>query len=131
MDAKSGANIKPGKFVAGDKETTFPIYDGTIGPAVIDIGKFYAETGMFTYEPGYTSTGSCESKITYIDGDKGELFYRGYPIEELAEKSDFSEVSYLLMKGELPTAKELEKFKWDITHHTMVHEQLTTFYRGF
>ncbi|MFL6822599.1 MAG: citrate (Si)-synthase, partial [Xanthobacteraceae bacterium] len=73
MDAKTGANIKSGKFVVGDKETTFPIYDGTIGPAVIDIGKFYAETGMFTYDPGYTSTGSCESKITYIDGDEGIL----------------------------------------------------------
>jgi Citrate synthase, C-terminal domain len=81
MDAKTGANIKTGKFVVGDRDTTFPIYEGTIGPSVIDIGKFYAETGMFTYDPGYTSTGSCESKITYIDGDEGILLYRGYPIE--------------------------------------------------
>ena len=104
MDAKTGANIKSGKVVVGDKETTFPIYDGTIGPAVIDIGKFYAETGMFTYDPGYTSTGSCESKITYIDGDEGILLYRGYPIEQLAEHGDFLETCYLLLYGELPTA---------------------------
>ncbi|HMJ31849.1 MAG TPA: citrate (Si)-synthase, partial [Xanthobacteraceae bacterium] len=78
MDAKTGANIKSGKFVVGDREHSFPIYEGTIGPSVIDIGKFYAETGMFTYDPGYTSTGSCESKITYIDGDEGILLYRGF-----------------------------------------------------
>src|SRR4029453_18870219 len=95
MDAKTGANIKSGKFVVGDKETTFPIYDGTIGPAVIDLGKFYAEPGIFTYYPGYTSTGSCESKITYIDGDEGILLYRGYPIEQLAEHGDFLETCYL------------------------------------
>src|SRR5882724_9708957 len=77
MDAKTGANIKTGKFTVGDKENTFPIFEGTIGPSVIDIGKFYAETGMFTYDPGFTSTGSCESKITYIDGDEGILLYRG------------------------------------------------------
>jgi citrate synthase len=113
------------------KKFEMPLLSGTIGPKVIDVRKLYSDTGHFTYDPGYTSTGSCESKITYIDGDKGELFYRGYPIEELAEHSDFMEVAYILLKGELPTAKEKEKFKWDITHHTMVHEQLTTFYRGF
>src|SRR4029079_5634386 len=106
MDAKTGANIKSGKFVVGDKENSFPIYEGTIGPSVIDIGKFYAETGMFTYDPGYTSTGSCESKITYIDGDEGILLYRGYPIEQLAEHGDFLETCYLLLYGELPTAAQ-------------------------
>src|SRR5262249_21779034 len=97
MDAKTGANIKSGKVVLGDKESTFPIYEGTIGPSVIDIGKFYSETEMFTYDPGFTSTGSCESKITYIDGDEGILLYRGYPIEQLAEHGDFLETCYLLL----------------------------------
>jgi citrate synthase len=131
MDAKTGANIKSGKFVVGDKETTFPMYDGTIGPAVIDIGKFYAETGMFTYDPGYTSTGSCESKITYIDGDEGILLYRGYPIEQLAEHGDFLETCYLLLYGELPTAAQKADFDNRVTHHTMVHEQMSRFYQGF
>jgi citrate synthase len=108
-----------------------PILSGTIGPRVVDVRKLYGDTGYFTFDPGYTSTGSCESKITYIDGDKGELFYRGYPIEELAEHSDFMEVSYLLLKGELPTPEQKRKFEWDIAHHTMVHEQLTRFYSGF
>jgi citrate synthase len=108
-----------------------PIISGTIGPKVVDVRKLYGDTGYFTFDPGYTSTGSCESKITYIDGDKGELFYRGYPIEELAEHSDFMEVSYLLLKGELPTPEQKRKFEWDIAHHTMVHEQLTRFYSGF
>ncbi len=131
MDAKTGANIKSGKVVVGDKETTFPIYDGTIGPSVIDIGKFYAETGMFTYDPGYTSTGSCESKITYIDGDEGILLYRGYPIEQLAEHGDFLETCYLLLYGELPTAAQKADFDNRVTHHTMVHEQMSRFYQGF
>jgi citrate synthase len=108
-----------------------PLISGTIGPKVVDVRKLYGDTGYFTFDPGYTSTGSCESKITYIDGDKGELFYRGYPIEELAEHSDFMEVSYLLLKGELPTPEQKRKFEWDIAHHTMVHEQLTRFYSGF
>jgi citrate synthase len=108
-----------------------PLVSGTLGPKVIDIRRLYAELDQFTFDPGFTATGSCESKITYIDGDKGELFYRGYPIEELAEHSDFMEVCYLLLFGELPTADEKAKFVHDITHHTMVHEQLTTFYRGF
>ncbi len=113
------------------KQVVLPLLPGTIGPKVIDIRKLYAETDHFTYDPGYTATGSCESKITYIDGDVGELLYRGYPIEELAENSDFMEVAYLLTKGELPTAEQKKKFERDITMHTMVHEQLTTFFRGF
>ncbi|HEY0522331.1 MAG TPA: citrate synthase [Stellaceae bacterium] len=113
------------------KSYTFPLISGSIGPKVIDVRKLYAETDHFTYDPGFTSTGSCESKITYIDGDKGELLYRGYPIQELAEHSDFMEVSFLLLHGELPTPAEKKKFEWDIIHHTMVHEQLSTFYRGF
>src|SRR5947209_5911090 len=131
MDAKTGANIKTGKFVVGDRDTTFPIYEGTIGPSVIDIGKFYAETGMFTYDPGYTSTGSCESKITYIDGDEGVLLYRGYPIEQLAEHGDFLETCHLLLYGELPTAAEKADFENRVTRHTMVHEQMSRFFSGF
>ncbi|HTS91835.1 MAG TPA: citrate synthase [Stellaceae bacterium] len=113
------------------KEVVFPLLPGTVGPKVIDIRKLYAETGHFTYDPGFTSTGSCESKITYIDGDVGELLYRGYPIEELAAHSDFMEVAYLLTKGELPTAPEKTQFERDITMHTMVHEQINSFFRGF
>jgi citrate synthase len=116
---------------ATGKSVDFPVQSGTIGPRVVDIRKLYGEMDMFTYDPGYTSTGSCESKITYIDGDKGELLYRGYPIEQLAENSDFLEVAYLLLKGELPSANEKIKFVKDITLHTMVHEQLATFLRGF
>jgi len=108
-----------------------PVIDGSIGPSVVDIRKFYGETGYFTYDPGYTSTGSCESKITFIDGDDGVLLYRGYPIEELAEKSDFMEVCYLLLNGELPNAAEKSRFENHITYHTMVHEQLQYFFRGF
>jgi len=113
------------------KQVTLPLISGSVGPKVIDIRKLYAETGHFTFDPGYTSTGSCESKITYIDGDNGVLLYRGIPIEELAEHSDFPETCYLLLNGELPTAAEKTKFERDITMHTMVHEQLSTFYRGF
>ena len=91
MDAKTGANIKTGKLNVDGKDTSYPVYEGTIGPSVIDISKLYAETGMFTYDPGFTSTGSCESKITYIDGDEGILLYRGFPIEQLAEHGDFLE----------------------------------------
>jgi citrate synthase len=116
---------------ASGRSWEFPVMHGSVGPSVVDVRKLYGDTGYFTYDPGYTSTGSCESKITYIDGDKGELLYRGYPIEELAEHSDFMEVSYLLLKGELPTAAQKKKFEWDITHHTMVHEQLSAFFRGF
>ncbi len=113
------------------KSFTYKLLNGTIGPKVIDIRSLYADTGMFTYDPGFTSTASCESKITYIDGDEGVLLYRGYPIEELVEKCDFLEVCYLLLNGELPTVEERKKFVFDITHHSMVHEQLGSFYRGF
>src|SRR5215472_9296203 len=100
-----------------------PLLSGTLGPKVIDIRRLYSDLGHFTFDPGYTATGSCESKITFIDGDEGQLMYRGYPIEELAEHSDFMEVSYLLLYGELPTAAQKVKFERDITLHTMVHEQ--------
>jgi citrate synthase len=113
------------------KQVVLPLIPGTVGPKVIDIRHLYTETGHFTYDPGYMATGSCESKITYIDGDVGELLYRGYPIEELAEHSDFMEVAYLLTKGELPTAAEKVQFERDITIHTMVHEQINAFFRGF
>jgi citrate synthase len=105
--------------------------DGTVGPQVIDVRKLYANTGMVTYDPGFTSTASCDSGLTYIDGDEGVLLHRGYPIGQLAEQSNFMEVSYLLLNGELPSAQELDEFTRTITRHTMVHEQLTTFYRGF
>jgi citrate synthase len=115
----------------GEKTVEMPVTSGTIGPDVIDIRKLYAQTGMFTYDPGFTSTASCDSAITYIDGDEGVLLHRGYPIGQLAEQSSFMEVSYLLLNGELPTAAELADFSRTITRHTMVHEQLSTFYRGF
>ncbi|TCS64176.1 citrate synthase [Varunaivibrio sulfuroxidans] len=116
---------------ATGKSYTLPVLEGSVGPSVIDIRKLYGETGHFTYDPGFTSTGSCESKITFIDGDKGVLLYRGYPIEQLAEKSDFMEVCYLLVYGELPDRGELDKFKYRITYHTMIHEQINYFFRGF
>ena len=109
----------------------YNVLTGTVGPEVIDIRKLYADTGMFTYDPGFTSTASCESALTYIDGDEGVLLHRGYPIGQLAEESSFMEVCYLLLNGELPDKAELEKFTWTINRHTMVHEQLATFYRGF
>ncbi len=115
----------------GDSEKNYPVLSGSVGPDVIDIRKLYAETGAFTYDPGFTSTASCESKITYIDGDEGVLLHRGYPIGQLAEKSSFMEVAYLLLRGELPKKAELEQFVHTITRHTMVHEQLAMFYRGF
>ena len=107
------------------------VMNGTTGPDVIDVRTLYAETNCFTYDPGFTSTGSCESKITYIDGDNGVLLYRGYPIDALAEQSDHMETSYLLMYGELPTKEQKQKFETDITYHTMLHEQINYFYRGF
>ncbi len=131
MDAKTGANIKTGKLTLGDKSYSFPIYDGTIGPEVIDVSKLYAEAGIFTYDPGFTSTGSCESKITYIDGDEGVLLYRGYPIDDLAEHGDFLETCYLLLYGELPTATQKADFVDRVIHHTMVHEQMSRFFQGF
>ena len=113
------------------KSATLPLMKGSVGPDVIDVRKLYSEMGTFTYDPGYGVTGSCTSKLTYIDGDKGVLLHRGYPIEELAEKADFLEVAYLLLEGELPNAAQKKKFDGAITRHTMVHEQLTTFLRGF
>jgi citrate synthase len=135
--------LSPSKKAAASQETvtlvdnstgkniSLPLLPGTVGPKVIDIRSLYSETGHFTYDPGYTSTGSCESKITFIDGDKGVLLHRGYPIEQLAERSDFMEVCYLLLKGELPTAAQKKKFEYDITHHTMLNEQILYFFRGF
>ncbi|MCH8322880.1 MAG: citrate (Si)-synthase, partial [Proteobacteria bacterium] len=119
------------KLSYGGKDYDLEVMEGTLGPKVLDVRKFYADTNMFTFDPGYTSTASCESKITFIDGEKGILLYRGYPIEQLAEKSDFMEVCYLLMFGELPTREEKDQFVHDITYHTMVHEQITFFFRGF
>ncbi len=116
---------------ATGKTVELPVLEGTIGPKVIDIRKLYAETGMFTFDPGYTSTGSAESAITYIDGEAGVLLHRGYAIEDLAEKSDFMEVAYLLLYGELPGRQDKETFVNHVTYHTMVHEQLTFLYRGF
>ncbi len=113
------------------KSYELPVLHGTTGPDVIDVRRLYAETDCFTYDPGFTSTGSCESKITYIDGDNGILLYRGLPIEELAEQSDFPETCYLLLYGELPNAEQKRKFENDITYHTMMHEQINYFFRGF
>ncbi|MFO0987842.1 MAG: citrate synthase [Alphaproteobacteria bacterium] len=114
-----------------NKAVSLPLLPGTLGPKVVDVRKLYAETGMFTYDPGYTSTGSCESKITFIDGDEGVLLHRGYPIEELAEKSNFMEVCYLLLYGELPTEAQKAKFEEGVTRHTMLHEQMHQIFRGF
>ena len=113
------------------KSVELPVIDGTMGPSVIDIRKLYAETGMFTYDPGFTSTGSCDSQITFIDGDEGILLHRGYAIDDLAEKSNFLEVCYLLLHGELPNPAQAAEFEHTITRHTMVHEQIHHFYRGF
>ena len=113
------------------KNYDLPLISGSVGPKVIDVRPLYAQTGHFTYDPGYTSTGSCESKITYIDGEEGVLLHRGYPIEELAEQSSFLELCFLLLNGELPTKAEREEFETIITNHTMVHEQLLNLYRGF
>lgn len=113
------------------KSFELPVLDGKVGPSVLDIRRLYAETGCFTYDPGFTSTASCDSAITYIDGDQGILLHRGYAIEELAAKSDFTEVCYLLLNGELPTTAEKDSFAKEITYHTMLHEQVMNFYRGF
>ncbi|AQV95004.1 citrate (Si)-synthase [Cupriavidus necator] len=118
-------------FSDGSPSVELPIYKGTVGPDVIDIRKLYGQTGKFTYDPGFMSTASCNSKITYIDGDKGELLYRGYPIEQLAQNCDHLETCYLLLKGELPNAKQKEEFVGAVMNHTMVHEQLQFFLRGF
>ncbi|MGM0422630.1 MAG: citrate synthase [Pseudomonadota bacterium] len=116
---------------ATGKSFEFPVMEGTMGPRVVDIRTFYAETGMFTYDPGFTSTGSCQSALTYIDGDEGVLAHRGYSIKDLADNSNYLEVCYLLYYGELPTKDEMKEFEYSIVHHTMVHEQLQYFFRGF
>jgi len=118
-------------FSDGSPSLDLPIYKGTVGPDVIDIRKLYGATGKFTYDPGFMSTASCNSSITYIDGDKGELLYRGYPIEQLAVNCDFLETCYLLMNGELPNAAQKAEFVSTVTSHTMVHEQMQFFFRGF
>jgi citrate synthase len=118
-------------FSDGTPSLDFPIYKGTVGPDVIDIRKLYGTTGKFTYDPGFMSTAACNSSITYIDGDKGELLYRGYPIEQLAVNCDFLETCYLLLNGELPNAAQKNKFVSTVTQHTMVHEQMQFFFRGF
>ncbi|MGB0901602.1 citrate synthase [Halocynthiibacter sp.] len=122
---------KTAKLSFGDKELELPIYSPTAGPDVIDIRRLYAEGDVFTYDPGFTSTAACDSTITYIDGVKGELLHRGYPIDQLAEKSHYLEVCYLLLYGELPSATDLEEFENRVTRHTMVHEQMMNFFRGF
>jgi len=119
------------KLTIDGKDLDYSILNGSVGPQVIDIRKLYAQTGLFTYDPGFTSTASCDSALTYIDGDAGVLLHRGYPISQLAEKSSFMEVAYLLLRGELPTKAEFAEFESTITHHTMVHEQLNIFFRGF
>ena len=119
------------KISVEGKTVELPVLRGTDGPAVVDVRKLYAEADVFTYDPGFTSTASCESKITFIDGDKGILLHRGYPIDQLAEDSTFLEVCYLLLNGDLPTAKEFETFENTITNHTMVHEQFDRFFQGF
>ena len=131
MDAKTSAKMKSGTLSVGDKNWDMPIYPGTHRPDVVDIRKLYAQSGMFTYDPGFTSTASCESKITYIDGDEGILLYRGYPIEQLAEHGDFLETCYLLLYGELPTPAQKADFDYRVTRHTMVHEQMSRFFQGF
>ncbi len=126
MEAKSKATLS-----IDGKSLEMPVYGGTIGPDVVDIRALYGKTGAFTYDPGFLSTAACASKITFIDGDKGILLYRGYPIDQLAQQCDFLEVCYLLLNGELPKAQEKQKFDWTVTRHTMVHEQLARLFQGF
>lgn len=129
------ANASKNTFTLTNDETgqswKYPVLDGSVGPGVIDIRNLYADTGHFTFDPSFTATGSCKSRITYIDGERGILMHRGYTIEELAEKSSFMEVCYLLLNGDLPNRKQKAKFEHDITYHTMVHEQINYFFRGF
>ncbi|MEO1281030.1 MAG: citrate/2-methylcitrate synthase, partial [Pseudomonadota bacterium] len=130
FDAAPGANANA-KIEHDGKTTEMPVRSGTVGPDVIDVGKLYKETGCFTYDPGFTSTANCSSKITYIDGDKGVLLHRGYPIDQLADNASFLELCYLLLHNKLPTADEFSTFDRTITRHTMVHEQMTRFFTGF
>jgi len=125
------AATKSAKLTVGAKTIDLPVRSGSTGPDVIDIGNVYRDTHCFTYDPGFTSTANCSSRITFIDGDKGELLYRGYPIDQLAENSNFLAVCYLLLNGELPTNDEFRNFRRTITNHTMVHEQMTRFFTGF
>ena len=127
----SDKNSESAKLKLSNDEIDYNIDKGTIGPDVIDISKLYSDTGKFTYDPGFTSTASCKSSITYIDGEEGILLYRGYPIEQLAEKGNYLETCYLLLNGELPNKQEFEEFNNIITNHTMVHEQLNRFFGGF
>ena len=122
---------KTATLTIGDESWDFNVFTGSVGPEVIDIGSLYSKTGRFTYDPGYTSTGACESKICYIDGEEGTLLYRGYPIEQLAEHGDYLETCYLLLYGELPTAAQKADFDHRVTHHTMIHEQMSRFFTGF
>src|SRR5450755_933954 len=108
-----------------------PVRHGTLGPSVVDVGKLYRDTGCFTYDPGFTSTANCVSRITYIDGDNGILLYRGYPIDQLAEHSSFLETCYLLLYGELPTKEQFDAYRATIARHTMLHEQMARFFTGF
>ena len=132
--AKNNSELDSNKVIISTHDgqsINLPLHNGSVGPSVVDIRKFYSQTGMFTFDPAFMSTASCESKITFIDGEKGILLYRGYPIEELAEHSNFMEVSHLLLQGNLPTAKELLSFNESISRHTMIHEQLTQLFHGF
>ena len=124
-------SAKTAKLVIGSKEIELPIHSPTVGPDVIDIGQLYAKGDVFTYDPGFTSTAACDSTITFIDGEKGVLLHRGYPIEQLSSKSHFLEVCYLLLYGGLPNAIELDDFETRVTRHTMLHEQMLNFFRGF
>ena len=129
---KAGGAAKPSATLTVDnKQVQLEVRSGSIGPDVIDVGKLYRQTGCFTYDPGFTSTANCRSAITFIDGDKGELLYRGYPIDQLAENTNFLAVCYLLLYGELPTNAEFIAFRRTITNHTMVHEQMTRFFTGY
>src|ERR1700684_4363895 len=131
MTTRDSKAVPAGKATLqyGNRTYYCPVYSGTTGPNVIDIRKLYGDADVFTYDPGFTSTASCESEITFIDGDRGILLYRGYPIDQLAQHSDFLEVCYLLLHGELPSKEQMGAFDASITNHTMVHEQLATFFR--
>jgi citrate synthase len=131
MTVPGSPTDKLASLALNGKQSQMPVRSGSIGPDVIDVGKLYRDTSCFTYDPGFTSTANCSSKITYIDGDKGVLLYRGYPIEQLAEKSSHIEVCYLLLHGELPTKAQFEEFRTIVTRHTMVHEQMSRFFSGF
>ena len=131
IDRSARQTNETAKLEVGGESYDLPIFQGVVGPRAIDVSKLYGQSGYFTFDPGFTSTASCDSDITYIDGDKGELLYRGYPIEGLAENGNFLETAYLLLNGELPTGQEFSEFEKAITNHTMVHEQMQNFVRGF